>query len=221
MLHTYQEITLLALKDEKGTVSIQNFSQVLAGAILAELILKNRISVSEDKKRMIDLVDSTETGDPLLDECIAKIAAAKRRARIQTWIGRFAAIKHLHHRAAQSLCDLGILDKTTDKVLFVFDRTIYPEINPKPEREILARLEKAIFTPTNNLRVEDVLLVSLADASNMLNGIFGRARLKPQRKRIKQIVEGDTAGQATREAIVAIQVAILIGAIIVPAVIHS
>lgn len=221
MLHLYQEITLLALRDDKGTVSIQNLVQILAGALIAELILKKKISTSEDKKRVVTLIDPAPTGDPILDECIDKLATAKRNARLQTWVGRFAAIKKLQHKAALSLCELGILKQDSDKVLLIFNRTIYPEIDPKPERVILQRLERAIFTPKINLSTEDVLLVSLADASKLLENIYGRSRLKPQRARIKQIVEGEAAGQATREAILAIQTAIIMTTIIVPAIVSS
>ncbi|EDY84752.1 hypothetical protein VDG1235_4385 [Verrucomicrobiia bacterium DG1235] len=221
MLHLYQEITLLSLKDEKGTVSIQNLAQVLAGALVAELIVSKRISVTNDKKRFVDLIDPKPTGDALLDDCLQKLAEAKRRARLQTWVGRFAAIKRLHHKAAQSLCDRGILEQTTDKVLLVFNRTIYPEVDPKPEQKILARLENAIFSEKSKLSTEDILLVSLADASGLLDQIYTRKRLKPYRQRIKQIVEGEIAGQATREVITAIQTAIIVSAIIIPVVTAS
>ncbi len=220
MLHLYQEITLLALKDDKGTVSIENLAQVLAGALAAELILRKNVALSENKKRIVQLLDSTPTGDALLDECIAKLATAKREASLQTWVSRFASIKELHHRAAQSLCELGILKRNTEKVLLIFNRTTYPEINPMPERQILQRLERAIFTQTEKLSEVDAILVSLADASELLNRIYGRKRLKPQRARIKQIVEGEAIGIATREAIEAIQAAMIVAAVIIPAAVN-
>ncbi len=221
MLHLYQELTLLALRDDEGTVSIENLAQILAGALLAELLLKKRITLSEDQKRMVDLIDQQPTGDPILDECLDKLASAKRRAHLQTWVGRFASIKKLHHRAARSLCDLGILKQDSDKVLLIFNRTIYPEVNPQPEQQILQRLEQAIFTSKSDLSVEDVTLVSLAHASSLLTRIYGRKRLKPQRERIKQIIEGEAIGKATQEVIAAIQAAVIVAAVIVPAVISS
>ncbi len=220
MLHLYQEITLLALKDDKGTVSIENLAQLLAGALAAELVLRKNIALSDDKKRIVRLLDSNSTGDALLDECVAKLATAKREASLQTWVSRFASIKLLHHKAAQSLCELGILKRSTEKVLLIFNRTTYPEINPKPEQQILQRLEQAIFTETDKLSAEDAILVSLADAGELLNRIYGRKRLKPQRARIKQIVEGEAVGKATREVIQAIQMAVIVAAVIVPAVVN-
>jgi Golgi phosphoprotein 3 len=221
MLHLYQEITLLALKDDKGTVANTFLAQALAGALASELILKERISISKDKKRLVDLLDHSPTGDALLDECIDRLRNGKRKARLQTWVSRFASIKRLHHKAADSLCDLGILKKETDKVLFIFNRTVYPERNPDPERQILQRLERALFDAPAKLSIEDTLLVSLAKAAGLLEQHFDKKRLKAQRDHIKQITEGQLAAQATREVIEAIQVAIIISAVIVPTVISN
>lgn len=221
MLHLYQEITLLALRDDKGTVSIEHLANVLASALIAELVLKDKITLSDDKKKWVELTDPTVTGDPILDECLDKLANAKRRARLQTWALRFASIKKLHHRAAESLCQLGILKQDTDKVLLVFNRTIYPEINPEPERQIIDRLEQAIFIQDRGISARDVLLVSICNASGLLNRLFGRKRIKPHKTRIKQIIEGEAIGQATREMINAIQVAVIVGAVIVPAIVSS
>lgn len=216
-LHLYQEMTLLALKDEKGTVSIANLAQILAGALVAELILDGRISVSEDRKKLVDIVNAQASGDPLLDECLEKLKTAKRRANLRTWVGRFASIKRLHHRAAQSLCELGVLKLEKEKILFVFERTVYPEVDPIPEKSIVSRLEAAVFSDAEELPPRDVVLVSLADAASLLDRLFGRKRLKPQRKRVKRIVEGDLAGKATKEVIAAIQTAVIVAAVIVPA----
>lgn len=221
MLRLYQEITLLALRDDKGTVSIEFLAQVLAGALAAELALKNRIALSTDKKKWVELLDARPTGDPLLDECIAKLANAKRRARLQTWVQRFASIKKIHHKAAQSLCDRGILRKEEGKFLLVFNRTTYPELNGEPERQIIARLEQAIFAPSKDLDSRDSLLVSFAHAGQLLVPLFGRKRLKPQRDRIKQIAEGEALGRATREVIEAIQVALITITVLVTAAVTS
>ncbi|MDQ8185686.1 GPP34 family phosphoprotein [Pelagicoccus sp. SDUM812002] len=214
MLHLYQEITLLALRDEKGTVSIDHLAQVLAGALVAELVLEKKIVVSNDKKKWVDLVEPKPTGDPLLDECIEKLAKAKRRARLQTWVERFSSIKKFHHKAAQSLCDLGILERKTGKFLLVFNRRIYPENNPQPERQIIERLETAIFAPAKELSGRDALLVSLAHASKLLDQVFGHKRIKLQRARIQQIIEGEAVGKATQELIAAIQLTIITAAVV-------
>lgn len=220
-LHLYQEITLLALRDEKGTVSVDHLDRILAGALIAELIVQKRISLSRDKKRFVELLDPSPSGDSLIDESLQKLANAKRRARLSTWIERFASIKRIHHKAAESLCQLGILKAEEAKFLLVFNRTVYPEIDPAPERKILERLERAIFTTPAKLSAADTLLVSLAHAADLLPQIFGRKRLKPRKAHIKKITEGEFVGQVTRELIEALNAAIIVAAVIVPVVVSS
>ena len=51
-LHLYEEIMLLALRDEDGTVaSGAMYSYAVGGAILAELLLKQRLCIEEPRKR--------------------------------------------------------------------------------------------------------------------------------------------------------------------------
>ncbi len=128
-LFLHEEIMLLALRDEEGTVEFgSNYVCAMCGAILAELLLAGRISVEDGKKKLVNLVSDEPIGDPVIDECLDKIASAKRRASLQTWLHRFWHVKKLHHRVAGGLCDRGILRANEDKVLLIFRRKIYPEI---------------------------------------------------------------------------------------------
>lgn len=219
-LFLYEEIMLLALRDEQGTMAVGFPEQVIAGAVLAELLLDGRISIEETRKQLVDLTDSSPYGDPVIDECLEKIATSKRRGSIKTWVSRLASTKDLRHKAAQQLCERRILRAREDTVLFVFKRRIYPEINPQPERKIIDRLRKAIFSDRAQLDPRTVVLVSLANGSDLLRLTFGRKELKPRKKRIEQIESGDVTGKATREVIAACQTALIVTAIM-PAVIST
>ena len=96
-LFLYEEIMLLALRDEQGTIATGFPEQVIAGAILAELLLEGRIAVEDTRKKLVNLQDSKPTGDPIIDECLEKMSTAKRRASLQTWVSRLASTKNLRH----------------------------------------------------------------------------------------------------------------------------
>ena len=139
-LFLHEEILLLALKDEEGTIASGGtmYQYAIGAALLAELLLSKRIEVEQTgKKKLVNLVSTNPLGEPLIDECLEKVANAKRRAVLQTWVSRFSSIKNLKHRVAQQLCRCGILRADEDKVLLLFTRKIYPEINPGPERELI------------------------------------------------------------------------------------
>jgi len=212
-LFLYEEIMLLALRDEEGTVATGYSEYVVAGAILAELLLDRRISVEDTRKRLVAVQNGKPTGDPIIDECLERIAAAKRRGSLQTWVSRLAGAKDLRHKVARRLCDRGILRADEDKVLLIFKRRVYPAIDPLPEKKIVERLRRAIFTDCDQLDPRTVVLISLANGGDLLNQTFGRKDVKARKNRIERIVNGELTGKATKEVIAACQAAVMVAAI--------
>lgn len=221
-LHIHEEILLLALRDKKGTMLFGiNYQQALAGALLAELLLINKIEIETlGKKKFVKLVNQKTTGNELLDECITKVASAKRRARLQNWVQRFANIRRLKHKAAQSLCRKRILKMEEDKVLLLFNRKIYPELDPKPEKRLIDKIQSALFGSSKEIDPETVILISICDSTGILKQLFDKRKLREKKKRIKEITSGNLIGQATKQAIEAMQAAIMV-AVIIPAVVVS
>jgi len=220
-LFLHEKIMLLALHDDKGTISSENYPYAIGGAVLADLLLAGRLRVDEEgRKKFVGLRIAKPLGDPIVDECLAKVAEAKRRATVQTWVTRFAGLRNLKHRVAQGLCKRGILQADEDKVLWIFTRKIYPEINPVPENELIDRLREAIFTETKELDPHTVVLVSLANGANLLRLVFDRRELKARKTRIEQLANGELTGKATKEAIEAMQAAVMV-AVIMPAITAS
>ena len=218
-LFLHEEVMLLALRDEEGTVASGTMYQYAIGAaVLAELLLNERLTVEQIRKRkLVNLVSSMPLGDPLIDECLEKIGRAKRRAALQTWVSRFAGVKNLKHRVARRLCDRGILRASEDKILLIFTRKIYPEINPEPERELIERLRQAIFTDIEDIDSRTMILVSLAKSVGLLKVVFDKKELKRRKARIERIIKGEITGKAAAEAIQAMQAAIMV-ACITPAI---
>ena len=220
-LFLHEEVMLLALKDREGTITPGTMYQyAIGGAILAELLLRRRTAIVEHgKKRLVDVIGETPVGDALIDECLERINTAKGRASLQPWVSRFAGIKDLRHRAARQLCQRGVLQADEDKVLLIFTRKIYPQIDPEPERQLINRLHDAVFTDMPDVDHRTVVLASLADSANILQVIFDKKELKERKRRIEQIVNGEVIGKATKEAIEAVQAAAMVLGIL-PAIMY-
>jgi Golgi phosphoprotein 3 len=135
-------------------------------------------------------------------------------------VQKFAALKDLKNRAARQLVAKGVLKEDTGKVLGIFKRTIYPEANPGPEQDLRRRLEEAIFMDQQEVDPATTVVVALARATGLLDRVFTKKRLKPRKQRLEDLVNGNLAGKATREAVEAVQAAILV-ATIVPAIAAS
>jgi hypothetical protein len=207
-LFLHEELMLLALRDDTGKVSFGSMHcYAVAGAILAELLLAERISLEPGKKKLINVTSKEPLDNPVIDECLQKIVSAKRRAGLQTWAQRFSSLKRLHHRVAQGLCKRGILRADEDRILLIFRRQVYPELNPQPERRLIERLRKAIFGDSGGVEPRTVLLISLAQAADLLRIPFDKRELRQRKKRIEQLIEAEMFGKATKEAIEAAQAA--------------
>jgi hypothetical protein len=217
-----EQILLLALRDEKGTVEhrAHMYSYALGGAILAELTLAGRIRIGEEKKHVVDAAAPQALGDPLLEECRAAIAGAARRKSAKAWVSRFAGIRRLKHRVAESLCGKGILRNEDDQVLLIFTRKIYPVTDPEPERLLVERMREAIFGEAERLDPRTALVVALAHAADLLPIHFPKKELKRRKERLARIVEGDPIGGATQAVVQAVKAAV-IAAVAASAASHS
>jgi Golgi phosphoprotein 3 len=220
-LPLYEEILLLALDDEKGTTNLGGFfANAMGGAILAELAMNGSIAIADDKGKKVTVLQRGRLDDPILAECLTLVAGAKKPKKAKEWVMKFAGLKDLKNRAARQLVTKGVLTEETGSVMKIFKRTIYPEVDGGPEKDLRERMKKAIFTSTMELEARTVIIVALAQASNMLNGIFPKKKLKERKKRLEKLTSGQLAGKATKEAVEAIQAAILVCAI-VPVVITT
>ncbi len=206
-LHLHEQLMLLALRDEKGTLESRAsmYSYALGGAMLAELSLRGKIRIGDDKKAFVDVVDRSPLGEPVLDECLDKVATAKRRARATTWVQRFAQVKRLRHRVAEGLCRRGILRDDEDKILLFFTRKLYPTIDPVPERRLVDRLRAVVFSDSTSADADTVIVVALANATGLLPIHFDKKNLRRRKQHLKRITEGTMAGAAAQQAVHAAQ----------------
>jgi len=217
-LYLHEEVLLLALRDETGTIAPgTTYSYAIGGAILAELLLARRITIVEKRKQKhVEHLSGESMGNELLDECLQNISD-KKVLPAQHWVMQFASSGDLH-RVAKGLCRRGILRMEEKKVLLIFNRKVYPERDGKAERALIRRMEKAIFSEARELDPRTTVLIALADQSGLLKENFEKVRIKNRKKRIASITEGNLMGQATKEAIEAVNAAIMV-AVIIPVII--
>lgn len=210
-LFLYEEVLLVALHDVKGAApSGMTTPYAIAGAILAELLLERWISVEDSKKRLVNLVSKVPVGDPLLDECLQRIGTAKRRSSLSSWLSRFAQMKNLQRRIAEQLCRRGILREEAAKVLLVFDRKIYPQVDPGPEREIVKRIRNALLRDNAEVEPRTTILIALASVGRLLPMVLEKSEIKNRKAVIEKITKGDMVGKATKEAIEAMEAVIAV-----------
>jgi golgi phosphoprotein 3 len=210
-LSLYQETLLLAIRDDKGTFSSGYFLYAIAGTIISELLLLQRIVAGSDKYQIVGVVDRSTTGDEILDEALSLIYASSKPRKMQHWVVKIANLPKLKHRIAQQLCDLGILRHDEKTVLWIFSQQRYPEIDGTYEDNIRRRMADVMFNEDAKPDDRTAVLIAVASHAGLLKANFSPEELRQYKKRIQQLSQGEIlATKATLSAIKAMQAAVAI-----------
>ena len=198
MLRFPEEIILLLLDDEGGNfVRVPEWSMqcALAGAVLMDLALENRIDT--DPNQLI-LVDSTPVGDDLLDPTLARIAEATEAHDTRFWIQDTAQRAYqIRERVLERLVNHGILHVRDDSFLWVFQSRRYPVVDGKADREVKLRIMEVLFSDEIP-DPRDIVIVCLAEACGIFRELLSRRELEHATARIEQVRKLDLIGQAVR-----------------------
>ena len=209
-LTIFEELLLLALRDEKGTVRSGTWPDLaVGGGILSELALGGYIDL--EKRRRSDRVVLSGSEAPahsLLVRAIREIADARRPTSAKNWVMRFAKMNGLRAEAAQRLVERGILGEEEHRILLVFSQTRYPERDGTAEEEVVERVRGAVLSE-GTVDVRTASLVGVAHATNLLGPLFERRQLRERRKRIESIMESTPGAAAANQAVQAVQAAII------------
>ncbi len=212
MLTFAEEFLLLAHDEKTGdfvSLTYSVTSVALAGACLMDLALLDRIDTDVEK---LFLVDRTPTGEPILDFCLVKIAAAQTPMTTKGWVETLSEEGGtLREMALDRLVERGILQREDRRFLWVFRNRVYPMIDDREIMEVKKRIADIVFSDEIP-DPRDVVLIALANASGLLELVFSRAEVERRRERIEQVARMDLIGQAVYKIIADIQAAVMMAA---------
>jgi hypothetical protein len=189
MLSIVEELFLLALNEEKGTILSfvkKTLPYALTGAILAELALQGKVC-SNDKQRL-ELLDSAPLGDEILDDALREFQSSEKPRKLSYWVSQFSAKpKKLRERLGESL--------VTKNVLYEEDRHYFrslpisdSEMPYVPSKfDLKSPLRAMIFTQAE-VDHRSLAMLKILGASEMLNLIFTQDELPIAKRRIHEDV---------------------------------
>ncbi|MGB0099393.1 MAG: GPP34 family phosphoprotein [Nocardioides sp.] len=204
-----EDLLLLLLDDDKGTLQTAYPQTVLGGALLVELALAEAIVVEEKssvwRAAKVRPAADHPPEDELLRSAYDLIAEKERTA--QDLVDRLG--KGALDRLAERLVGRGILERRSDRLLGVFPRTRWPASDTTHEDETRRALTAALVqgaTPDERTGA----LVALLHAVDKAHKVVDRDGLSAGtvRKRAKEISETTWAARAVRDAISASTAAI-------------
>jgi hypothetical protein len=208
-----EELVLLAYSDD-GTPQTDSthLDNGLGGALLLELALAERVDM---QNKNVVVRDPSPTGDPLVDDALARIAAEGRDRRPGHWVKKLA--KGTRERVLDGLVARDVLHREPGKVLLVFPRTKYPArhgLEPPAETEARARLRAAVTAPgPAEIDARTSALCALVAATGLDRKVFADLDRKQVKSRLKEISEGSWAATAVQKTIEEIQSAVMVAVI--------
>ncbi|MFG6194092.1 GPP34 family phosphoprotein [Nonomuraea sp. JJY05] len=196
-----EELLLLAYNDEKGTqlVAGTQLDPALAGALLAELAVNDRLELSDKK---VTVKDASPLGDAELDATLARIAEEGKERKPAWWVQRLQSAK-LRKRLLTRLAESGVLTEQRGKVLGIFPTTRWPEADPDVEAEVRDRVISALAGADPDART--AVLIAIAHAAKLDRKAFPEA----SKQRVKEIAEGAWTADAVAQTIAAINSAMI------------
>lgn len=197
-----EQVLLLVLTDRTASLLRDtHFNYALGGAVLTELLLAGRIELeATETQRLVTVVDETPTGDPVLDDGLGQIIGATRRSNPRRWVDRFADHDELHMRVARQLCRKDVLDEHPDRVVLVFRRLVFADLDPEVQEEVTGKVRDAIFgDDTVDARV--ALTAVLARAGDILKAVFDEDEVAEHEERIENLLDRVEWSEDMKEAV--------------------
>jgi Golgi phosphoprotein 3 len=201
-----EELLLVALDDERGTLlPLPPFSMEVASAaaLVMDLTLLGRIDTDEQS---LTVISTAPTGNALLDEVLAQIAAdSATRRPTADWMNRLATGTDTRDRIIAALVQRGVLQSVEKRLLWVFKTRVYPPTSGLEEREVKSR----VMTLLNNEEIpdpRDSLLVGLLRGTTLLDSLLSRSERHRLAARIDQIADFEELNRSMSRTIGELQI---------------
>ena len=200
-----EETILLMLDVEEGgllTTPIQHPRNVaIAGAVLTELALENRIDT--DPEQLV-LTDPTPLGNDVLDAVLADIANEPSTRDTAYWLARTATRSdEILHQSLARLTETGILKLDDDGNHALADLVararIYPAAANFDLDAVHTRIMRALFTDEIP-RPRDAIMVGLASATGILEHLLSPEEMQQLQARIETVTRLDLIGRTVTNA---------------------
>jgi len=200
-----EELILLMLDESSGYLEMVpgwDFSCVMAGAVIADLALEDRIDTD---LQSLYLLDASPTGDRLLDPTLQEISQAEHRSDTQYWIERNTArSEEIVTLTLQRLVDKGVLEYESGG-FWTLSRSVsrsgmYPSADGSIRREAKARILNVVLND-DIPDPRDVILVGLMHTCDGFKTLLSEEDYEEKLERIETVAGMDLVGRSVARAV--------------------
>lgn len=199
-----ESLLLLATDDESGHISTKSgaLDYGLAGAVLTELLLRDRLDAEDGKLR---LTNGSPMGDSVLDHALASMGDSKPRDA-KHWVGKLAR-DHVKDRVLDQLIQKGVLGIEEHRILWIIPVDRYPAEDSAPERDVRENV-RAVVTEGASPQPRTATLIALLKACDLTGAVFSHDERKQYKERIEEISRGEAMGETVSRVIRDMQAAV-------------
>jgi Golgi phosphoprotein 3 len=199
-LNLIDQLTLLSLDDEKGTFVGDStaYTYAIAGAIIMELALEERIDLSGEK---LVVKDKSKTGDKIIDTYFDIIIESGKERKVKSWVDRIGnKANKIKGATIDKLIENRILEKREGKILWIFSNNKYPAQNSRPENQLRSRLYDIVVN-SHRPELKEIMLLNLIESCSLGKEVFGKEQAKTFKKKLKSINEYDHLGDSVSKSV--------------------
>ncbi len=184
MLTLYEELFLLALDEEKGNIlpfAKKTLPFGLAGAILAELALQDKVCTNEKQRLLV--MDENPTGEEILDDAVREIQSEEKHRKLSFWISQFSEKpKKLRMKVGESLAAKKLVSQDENRFYIQMPPQTEQE-QPAPSKYEMKKPLRAIIFAGAEADPHNLALLNIANACDLLGLIFTQDE-QPMAKRL-------------------------------------
>lgn len=194
-----EEFLLLGWEDQRGwNRYTDNLAMLLAGATILELVLEERVSVTDDRLH----ATGTDTGHPTLDLALERIRGSRRPRTTKSWVQRLGNRPGLKRSVMQHLAGRGVLRQERRRLLGLFPVTRYPVAD---HQRVAWTRERVTRTLTGSEPVDDPRDAALGGlvhpAGRLLRFLVPREQRRAAKQRAKALSKGEAMSADIAQAI--------------------
>lgn len=190
MLTLFEELYLMAIDNDKVILVSSAKGRLgcgLAGAVLAQLALLDKIKVNENHR--LEIIDNEPSGDELLDEFLREIKNSKPR-KVTYWVSALSERpKPMFKQISERLVAKGILNQEDDHLVWPNQSSdSLPEV---PLKYGIKRRLRGTILADEDIDLHNLTLLSIIRACNLLKLVFTKDECKAARRKIHEKLIGE------------------------------
>lgn len=195
-----EEVLLLGWNDEVGrNRSTQSLPTVLAGATVLDLVLREAVTVADDRLR----VAGDRTGIRVLDAALDDVASSGRTRTIKAWVGRWGSRGWVKEAVLAQLVDRGVLRADRRRFLGLVPYTVHPVADHARVAALRDRVGQVLIGAGPVADARDAALGGLLSTAggSLISRLVPRAQRRQARERAKALAKGQGVSTEVAKAI--------------------